>query len=141
VLVLHGKPFESPGLISWTGLRFLEGGDREDARQEAIPATEDGCQQPVGAIEHQRYLGKRDNIAAGKRSYSFNAVSVARGKLSLGLAQPGWPAFTFSYERSVTTTFTRSVELAPVATYLAYTAEPPADLARPEHAEILWTTS
>jgi len=140
VLTYKGMTFESPGLISLTSLRFVEDERGQEARQEPIPPTEDGCQLPTGAIERDRHLTNREGVAAGTRSHSFNAVSAARGTLTLGLAQPGWPSLTFKYERTVTTTFTRSVKLVSDATYLAYTAEPPADAAHPEHAEILWTT-
>ncbi|WP_133067037.1 hypothetical protein [Mycolicibacterium sphagni] len=136
-LIYKGKVFESPGLVSLTSLRFVED---EPSRQELIPRTEDGCQLPSGAIQYDRHLTKREAVSAGVLGHSFKAVKAARGTLTLGVAQPGWPSLNFEYERTVTNSFTRSVKLAPGATYLAYTAEPPADSNLPEHAEILWTT-
>ncbi len=135
-LVYKGKRLEDMGLIGQQRIQFLEG----MGRQEAIPEVDDGCQQPADAIEGERYLTNREEIKAGERDYSFYAVSAARGTLNLGVAAPGWPALSFKYERTVTTSFTRSTKLVSGTTYLAYTPEPPADLARPEHAEILWTT-
>jgi len=136
IYVFNGAPVEDSALVSRTTIRFVG----EDGCQEAIPKHEDGCQQPAAAIQRDRRLMGREHIAAGSRSHCFNPVSVVRGKLDLGLAPPGWPSLKFGYERTVATTFTRTVSLVPDATYLAYTPEPPADSRRPEHAEILWTT-
>jgi hypothetical protein len=136
-LLFNGRPANYTGLLGRPVIRFVEGGERG---QEKILPNEDGCQQPAAVIQTDRHLMTPTRIGVGKLTNRFNAVKTVRGVLNLGLAAPGWPSLTFNYERTVTTTFTRSYTLVPKAKYLAYTADPPADPGRPEHAEILWTT-
>jgi hypothetical protein len=135
-LLVDGQRISHAGIIAVTTIRFVDG----TRTQEKIPSAEDGCQQPAAAIQANRRLINPEHIDAGQQTKSFNSVNTARGTLNLGLSAPGWPSFSFTYERTVTTTFTRSYTLVPTADYLAYTPDPPADRDRPEHAEILWTT-
>jgi hypothetical protein len=134
-LLVNGKRAKYTGILGAPVVRFVKG----TQRQEKIPPAEDGCQQPAAVIQTDRRLMDPTHISAGKLSNSFNAVNTVRGILNLGLAAPGWPSFSFNYERTITTSFTRSYTLVPTAEYMAYTADPPADPSRPEHAEILWT--
>jgi len=87
-LLYDEKPIRVPGLFSLTMIRFVPG----ESRQEAIPETDDGCQQPAAAMPPDRQLTSPERIAAGGRNHTFNAVSSARGMLTLGVAKPGWPS-------------------------------------------------
>jgi hypothetical protein len=135
-LLFQGKAIPMDGLFSCMKVEFLNGaGD-----QDVIPPHEDGCEEPRGDIDSQRRL-KAWNIRAGNRAFAFDAVTTVTGKLSLGGDLPAiGTAISFEYTREVSVTFTRSITLSPGASYLAYTRDPPAVLAKPEHAEILWST-
>jgi hypothetical protein len=113
-LLVDGKRTSYPSILGTSVIRFVKG----TQGQEKIPPAEDGCQQPAAAIQNDRRLmDDPRHISAGKRSESFNAVNTVRGTLNLGLAAPGWPSLSFNYERTVTTSFTRSYTLVPTADY------------------------